>query len=251
MDKGSGGGRGRADSNAGTSTASKRLTLRDALHFFGDAEQIAEMLHLEATGHSGPQLIILGGAPSESERKQSRYRQLRQNAENSLRMKLVKGEIIATGRDSRDKIDGPRIKVPPERWQTFAFDFENSTASGDGLLITHILMAEEGGLQLWEASRRARLGTVELKLSPQSHGLLLALAKAALAGPAPLGVSELKAQFFNARTDEKALGQGMGTLRKQLVNSGLDKELVGRLIVPFRGVGYALGIGSAEISIDP
>jgi hypothetical protein len=251
MPKSDAGNRGRAVPNVATGTVFKGLTLREALLFFGDAEQIAEMLHLEATGYSGPQLIVLETPLSESARKQLRYDRLRRNAEISLRTKLIAGEIIATGRDPRDRLDDPRKRVPPELWQTLAFDFANSTASGDGLLITHILIPEQGSLHLWKVARRARLGKVELELTPQSHSLLLALAEQALESTAPVESRKLEARFFSNRTDQKALGQAMGTLRKQLVKSGLDKKMVALLIRPVRGVGYALGMPATEITIEP
>jgi hypothetical protein len=64
-------------------------------------------------------------------------------------------------------------------------------------------------------------------------------------------LGKLEARFFSNRTDQKALGQAMGTLRKQLVKSGLDKKMVALLIRPVRGVGYALGMPATEIAIEP
>ena len=134
------------------SPGTKHLTLRQALHYSGDAEEVAEMLQLKEAGFSGPIMMFFVDRPeTEYERKVGRYERLHQNAEDSLRSKLVSGEIAATGRDSRDRIDSPRVAVPAELWQTLEFDFDNSSASGHGLLITHILVSVVGGLRLWKA----------------------------------------------------------------------------------------------------
>lgn len=233
-----------------TNISAKNLTLEEALQFFGDAGEIAEMLHLKSSGYSGPQMFFVDAPFSESERKQLRYHRLRRNVEGALRAKLVSGDVIATGRDLRDEIDGPRIKVPPELWRTLVFDFQNSTASADGLVITHILVPAKGGLHLWRASRRARLGAVELKLSPQSHGLLLALAQKVLDGGTHIETETLRSNFFSNRNDIKAVNQGLGTLRKQMINSGLEKKTVASLILPVRTTGYALGLPVEEIAIE-
>ena len=81
-------------------------------------------------------------------------------------------------------------------------------ASGDGLVITNILVPGKGGLRLWRASRRTRLGSVELRLSPQSHGLLLALAEKVLDCGNHIDTETLRSDFFSKREDPKAVNQG-------------------------------------------
>jgi hypothetical protein len=226
------------------------MTLREALLAFGNPEQIAEMLRLEATGYRGDYaMFVLGRLETENERKQRRFRELRQIAENLLRAKLVTGEVIATGRDPRQAIDAPRVKVPEDRWPSLAFDFKTSAARGDGLYITQILVSAVGSLYIRRTTRHARLGGIDLDLSPQSYDLLLELAQHALAGPAPVGIRELKKKFFERR-DQKALGQAMAILRRQMTKSGVEKATAARLIGNHRRVGYALRMPSQEILIE-
>lgn len=243
------GEKGRTSSQVSRAAVSKALTLREALLAHGDPAEIEEMLLLEDKGYSTYESVVrvIGEPETQSVRDGLRQERLHQRAEDSLRAKLVSGELIATGRDPRQAIDAPRVRVPQDLWERLEIDFKNASVAGEGFRIVRILVSPIGGLHIWKVTRRARLGPIALVLAPRSFDLLLALAEHA---PAPVALADLKKRFYSESTDLKALAQGIATLRKQLAAVGLDRSTLNAFVINDRGVGYALGMQAAEITIE-
>jgi DNA-binding winged helix-turn-helix (wHTH) protein len=227
---------------------STRLTLKEALLASTEPEEAAEIRRLEGAGYGGP-LFFVGGPETEYDRNQSRVGHLRIRAESQLKAKLMTGELVATGRDSRDPF-APRRQIPADRWRYLEIDYQKSAVEAEQARIIEVEISADGGLHMSRQLRLARLGNVPLVLSRRSFDLLLTLAEAACAGHTFVSLEELTKKHYEKATNDKALGQGIEGLRQHLVRSGVARKTVDRLIINVRGKGYGLSVPAAEIAIS-
>lgn len=58
--------------------------------------------------------------------------------------RLQSGELVATGYVASPKLDDPRRTIPADKWAFLKPDFLNSTASGGGVEVVHVLVHPPG-----------------------------------------------------------------------------------------------------------
>ncbi|WP_247416756.1 hypothetical protein [Bradyrhizobium sp. 159] len=68
------------------------------------------------------------------------FERARRQLESEIFVKLIKGELVATGYAADTPLDSPRTKILPDRWRLLEPDFRESTAKGRGLEISGILV---------------------------------------------------------------------------------------------------------------
>ncbi len=225
-----------------------RMTLWEAL-LASTVRDEAAQLHRLGPGYGVNQLIIVGGPETESDRERARYSQYRERAEKKLRARLRAGELLATGRDSRDPF-APRRPIPADSWPHLKIDYVNSTIEVGLVQVIGVQIALAGGLHINTVFRSARLGVVDLVLSARSLDLLLSLAEGAEDGLPFVSLETLGKKHFEHATNDKALGQGIEDLRNQL-GSKIGREAAVQLVSNVRGKGYRLELPPAEILIVP
>ena len=236
-------------SDASEDAVSKSMTLREAVVYFSGADE-ADLVRLRARGYRKYQLIIQGAPETDRDRNDWRLDQLHALGKKRVLDGLAHGELLATGRDPRQLGDAPRIVISPDRWAYLTIDEETWAAIGDGVRVTEILVSLAGGLVIQKSARRARLGTVDLLLSPRSFDMLVMLAEGAKSSRAPIKLNELRDTLFQNVYDEKAPGQGIAKLRRQLVTTGFSMAFAKSLIVTVPREGYLLNLKPEEIHID-
>jgi len=176
------------------------------------------------------------------------YSELEARADTVLRANLRSGAWLATGRDPLQHHDAPRFAVPPDRFAHLEFDFDKSALQGDGVRIIEVLVSPAGALKLFKPSKQAQLGTLFLDISPKSFDLLLHLAEGARRQQLLVRNEVLKEMVFRNAQD-KALGQGVNDLWKQLERSGMSRSLARSLVVNVPRRGYYLNLPGVEIFI--
>lgn len=222
--------------------------MKEALLAATEPDEASEIRQLEAGGYDAP-IMILGGPETEFDRGQSRLWSLRRSAENTLKARLMTGELVATGRDARDPF-ASRQAIPADRWPYLVIDYAKSAVEAGQAQIVEVEISFDGALHISRQFRRARLGIVHLDLSDRSFDLLLTLAEGAGRGYPFVSLAELKARHFAKSRNPKALGQGMETLKKHIERSGIARNKAEELIGNVRGKGYQLNMRAAEIAID-
>jgi hypothetical protein len=100
------------------------------------------MLGLAEAGYDGPDVWVAGEPESEYSRQVNRYQELRERLRAELLDKLRRGELTATGYDTRAAIDAQRVVIPRDRWRTLEPDFEQSAARAGHLAVVGILVFE-------------------------------------------------------------------------------------------------------------
>jgi hypothetical protein len=233
-------GRRRADAAGQDDVWPERLSLREAVLKVLEPTEREELIGLQGEAY----MVYATMSPSPRGR---RYLDLCAKGWAKLQPHLVSSELLGTGQDPRDPF-GPRRPIPAERWPHATLNFEKWTVGIGGLTIVEVEITW-GGLQIFVAFRRARLGPLDLELSPRSFDLLLMLAEGAMKGEPMVTLDQLKDRLLTKDHGEKALGQAIGRLRDDLERSGVTSRTVDKLIANVRGEGYRLNLPAAHISI--
>ncbi len=114
------------------------VPLATAARAFGDAltwERIDELYRL---GASGPRVWSIDKLETEDGRQVFEYRSLNEKERRELIARLRSGELVASGRDSRQPLNSPRIDIPPDAWSFLEPQFDRSAAKGQGFTIDGI-----------------------------------------------------------------------------------------------------------------
>ena len=239
-------------------SSTKPQTIEDALQTWCEPSLVAEMLQLKQQGYDGHQLFFAGGPETESERKQARYRYLREQLEAELLEKLKAGELMATGYDERAPIDARKITIPADRWRTLTANFQESSAVTGNVVITGIQLLRSTSraavasrssprLRILVRERQAQLDGQDLNLTRRSFNLLVMLARQAAKTAHVVPKQTIEAELFAARPPKKAVAQAVWTMKRELVSTGLER--VDELIRSQRAVGYRLMMDRSEIQI--
>jgi hypothetical protein len=109
---------------------------------------------------------------------------------------------------------------------------------------------KEPRLRIVKAARRARFDSSDLKLSPRSFNLLIILAEEAIQGAVPVETRILENKLLAGNFYEKAIGQAIDRLKREMNSSGVERENAQSLIENIRAVGYRLRLSASDIQID-
>lgn len=112
--------------------------LATAARAFGDALTWERIDELDRLGASGPRILLIGIPETEDDRRVSEYRSLSDKERSALIARLRSGALVASGRDSRQPLNSPRIDIPPDAWGFLEPQFERSAAKGPGFTIEGI-----------------------------------------------------------------------------------------------------------------
>jgi DNA-binding winged helix-turn-helix (wHTH) protein len=134
--------------------------------------------------------------------------------------------------------------VPPAAWR--------AEVLWDDVVKTFNLNAvgaasSKGRLRINNNTRQVQLEGVELKLSPRSFRLLsiLAAAKGDL-----LHTPDLAMQLLPTHHSKTAIASSIDKLKRELVESGIERTSAQRLVENTRGIGYRLTLHATDISIE-
>jgi DNA-binding response OmpR family regulator len=113
-------------------------------------------------------------------------------------------------------------------------NFEKWTVGIGGLTIVEVEITW-GGLQIF-VFRRARLGPLDLELSPRSFDLLLMLAQAAEKGEPMVTLDQLRTGYYEGYG--KGFRASYCEAEDDLERSGVNSQTVDKLIANVQGEGY-------------
>jgi len=238
----------------------KPQTLCGAILTWGAPVAVAEMTRLEKEGWEAP-LSFVGGRETESDRQSARYRSIRVQLEVALIEDLRQGKLIASGYDSRAAIDALAVVIPPDRWRVLVPNFEDSSATANGVTIIGILIAaaDPAGsqvtvrLRLKQRQREIYLDGEKRSIAEQPFKVLWLLAEKARIGGGYVPTREIDAQIWgdNARLILRQSRDVIRELRDALSRGRVDVDEIHALILASGKKSYRLCLAPEEIALEP
>jgi hypothetical protein len=226
------------------------------------------MNQLERDGYGEGRLLVFGGPATESDRKASRYRGLREQLHATLVDNLRCGKLVAQGYDARASVDAPPVTISSGRWRVLTPNFEDSSASAPGITISGILVQEAKVATtppLEPAKAAVAPATIRLRIKrsqelafvdgkefliPEVPFRLLCL----LAGQAGKFVSrhEIEDSVWGDNDTEtfRPGREAVGDLRKALARGGMGRDELRQFIQQRTGHGYRLQLTAEEVVIE-
>jgi hypothetical protein len=196
---------------------------------------------------------LLGG--SERDKKQERYRCIREQLECWLVDRLRQGDFLSWGYDEGALLNGIK-PIPKELWRILERQFRDAAAIAGALRIIGIVVAPREASSVADQVRLViNMATDEIsldgksgKLANRSHALLIILAKAVRDRRGLIPNRQIREGLPNSKS-ENAVGLAAYSLRQQLAQE-FGKQYV-ELIRNQPARGYLLALRPEEIQINP
>jgi hypothetical protein len=120
------------------------LPLWEAMLFYGDQFSAETAYCRRLEGFDNPPFYPFEEMTREEQREYNigtmQLQRARRDLEQEIILKLIAGELFATGYSADVRLDEPAAKILPDRWRLLESNFLDSTAKGSGIEISGILV---------------------------------------------------------------------------------------------------------------